>query len=100
VLTGFPWNEFGYALANLPFVGQMASIVGVEGLTPLTIAIFAMPAVLGDEGANRYRPVIAALLVLAAFAAFGAARLTLAGPAPLSDVRLRIMQPNLPQDDK
>ncbi len=100
VLTGFPWNEFGYALANLPFVGQMASIVGVEGLTPLTIAIFAMPAVLGDEGPNRYRPVIAAILVLAAFAAFGAARLALAGPAPLSDVRLRIMQPNLPQDDK
>lgn len=100
VLTGFPWNEIGYALANNAVIGQAVSLVGVEGLTPLAIAIFAMPAVLADGIAGRWKPVAAALGVLAVLAAFGVARLEHAGPTQFSDVRLRIMQPNLPQDDK
>jgi apolipoprotein N-acyltransferase len=100
VLTGFPWNEIGYALANAPLIGQTASVIGMEGLTPVAIAIFASPASLAGGSARKWRPVIAAGAALVLFAAFGAARLMLAGPAPLSEVKLRIMQPNLPQDDK
>ena len=100
VLTGFPWNEIGYALANNALTGQMVSVVGVEGLTPLAVAIFAMPAVLADGVAGRWKPVAVMFGVLAALAAFGAVRLERAGPTQFSDVRLRIMQPNLPQDDK
>ena len=99
MLTGFPWNEFGYALANNALMGQAASVIGVEGLTLIAIAVFAAPALLFDRERN-YRPIIAAALVLAGLAAFGGGRLYLAGPPALTDVRVRIMQPNIPQDDK
>jgi apolipoprotein N-acyltransferase len=100
VLTGFPWNEFGYALANTSLIGQSASVLGVEGLTVIAIAVFAAPATLNDEGAWRFRPTLAAVAVLALLAAFGAARLYFAGDSERTDIRVRIMQPNIPQDDK
>ncbi len=100
VLTGFPWNEFGYALANNPLMGQAASLIGVEGLTLVAIAVFAAPASLGDGSPTRWRPVIVAAAVLAALAGFGAARLTLAGDGAATNVRIRIMQPDVAQDDK
>ncbi len=99
ILTGFPWNEIGYSLGNNALMGQAGSVIGVEGLTLVAIAVFAAPAVLAD-GTRNYRPVIAAGLVLVALAAFGAARLSLAGPPAMTDVRVRIMQPNIAQDDK
>jgi apolipoprotein N-acyltransferase len=100
VLTGFPWNEFGYALANNPLIGQSASLIGVEGLTLVAIAIFATPASLAGDSPRRWRPVIAACAVLAVLAGFGAARLALAGQDSATNVRVRIMQPNIAQDDK
>jgi apolipoprotein N-acyltransferase len=101
VLTGFPWNEFGYALANTSFVGQSASLVGVEGLTVIAAAVFAAPATLNDEtGAWRWRPPTIALGILVALAAFSAARLYISGETQFTDTTVRIMQPNIPQDDK
>ncbi|MFJ5489641.1 apolipoprotein N-acyltransferase, partial [Hansschlegelia beijingensis] len=50
LFTGFPWNSFGYALADQLWLGQFASVVGVEGLTFLALAIFAAPAALVDAG--------------------------------------------------
>jgi len=66
------------------------------------VAIFAMPAVLADERktARRWLPLAAALAVLAAMAAYGAMRLARTPTTFVADVRLRIMQPNLPQDEK
>jgi apolipoprotein N-acyltransferase len=100
VLTGFPWNEFGYALANTAWIGQSASLIGVEGLTILAIAIFAAPAALNDDtGTWRWRPSLIALAVLGLMAAFGAARLYIS-PTEFTDTTVRIMQPNIAQDDK
>lgn len=99
VLTGFPWNEYGYALANNSLLGQAASVIGVEGLTLVAVALFATPATLFDPG-RRWRPLAVAGLVLAALATFGGLRLHFAGPPAMTDLRVRIMQPNIPQDDK
>src|SRR5207253_1945131 len=33
VLTGFPWNAFGYALTNPLALAQVASLIGLWGLT-------------------------------------------------------------------
>lgn len=101
VLTGFPWNEFGYAIANTHLIGQSASLFGVEGLTVIAAAVFAAPATLNDEtGVWRWRPPAIALGVLALLALFGMARLYITGETQFTDTTVRIMQPSIPQDDK
>ena len=101
VLTGFPWNAFGYALTNPLALAQVASLIGLWGLTFLSVAIFASPAVLIDGNSRGRRPWIApvvALLVLIAMGIFGAVRLGLQPTTTVANVKLRIMQPNLQQD--
>ncbi|MBR0755891.1 apolipoprotein N-acyltransferase [Bradyrhizobium jicamae] len=101
VLTGFPWNAFGYALTEPLALAQTASLIGLWGLTFLAVAIFASPAVLIDgasRGRKPWRAPVAALIVLAAMLAFGAVRLSLQPTAMVKDVKLRIMQPDLQQD--
>jgi apolipoprotein N-acyltransferase len=103
VLTGFPWNAFGYALTEPLALAQTASLIGLWGLTFLGVAIFASPAVLIDGRSRGRKPwlaPLAALLLLAAMLVFGAARLALHPTATLANVKLRIMQPNLQQDVK
>ncbi|MDR4308207.1 apolipoprotein N-acyltransferase [Chelatococcus sambhunathii] len=99
MLTGFPWNSFGYALADQAWLGQFASVVGVEGLTYVTLAVFAAPAVLADDRPSRTL-LGAAALALAGLAVFGAARLALAPTEFDTRVSLRILQPEIPQDMK
>ena len=57
LLTGFPWNAFGYALTEPLALAQTASLIGLWGLTFLTVAIFASPAVLID-GSSRGRQAV------------------------------------------
>jgi len=103
VLTGFPWNAYGYALTGPLVLAQGAALVGLWGLTFAAIAIFASPAVLADERADtprRWLPVLSAIVVLVALAGYGAMRLSRTPTAFVEGVRLRIMQPNLQQDEK
>jgi apolipoprotein N-acyltransferase len=103
MLTGFPWNSFGYALSEPLALAQTASLIGLWGMTFLTVAIFASPAVLIDGRAKGRMPWLApaiALLLLVAMGAFGAARLSMHPTVLVDKVKLRIMQPNLEQDAK
>jgi apolipoprotein N-acyltransferase len=99
ILTGFPWNSFGYALADNRFLGQAASIIGLEGLTVLAILIFAAPATLVDRSWPR-KPTLLAALAVAGLAVFGVLRLQLAEPSFRDGVVIRVVQPAVPQDDK
>jgi apolipoprotein N-acyltransferase len=102
VLTGFPWNAFGYALSEPLALAQAASLIGLWGMTFITVAIFASPAVLIDGSSRGRKPWIApvmALVLLIAIGVYGAARLA-SQPTVLTAVKLRIMQPNLQQDVK
>jgi apolipoprotein N-acyltransferase len=101
VLTGFPWNAFGYALTEPLALAQTASLIGLWGLTFLCVAIFASPALLVDGSSRGRRPWIApltALLALLAMGIFGVVRLSLQPTTTVAGVKLRIMQPNLQQD--
>ena len=102
LFTGFPWNTLGMALAQNLWLGQGAALLGLYGLTILAAAICAAPASLatGRSLAGRLGPGLAGLLVLAALAAYGAARVPAGPDATVAGVRLRLMQPNLPQDAK
>jgi apolipoprotein N-acyltransferase len=99
--TGFPWNAFGYALAEPLALAQAASVFGLWGLTFMAIAVCASPATLIDQDAKKRRPLLPfalAALTLAALAGFGAVRLMLTPTQLVDGVHLRIMQPNLQQD--
>ncbi len=101
VLTGFPWNAFGYALTEPLALAQSASLIGLWGLTFLAVAIFASPAVLIDGRSHARRPWVApaiALLLLVAMGIYGAVRLALQPTTRVENVKLRLMQPNLQQD--
>jgi apolipoprotein N-acyltransferase len=103
VLTGFPWNAFGEALAGPLPLAQTAALVGLWGMTFLAVALFAAPAVLADDPADtrrRWLPPAAAVATLAILLGHGAWRVAANPTAYVGGVRLRIMQPNLPQDAK
>ena len=103
VLTGFPWNTYGYALAGPLVLAQAAALVGIWGLTFLAVAVFSTPALFADERTDTRRPwlhLLVGVALLGALASYGAIRLTRSPTQFVTDVRLRIMQPNLQQDEK
>jgi len=91
VLSGFPWNEYGMALGQHLWSAQIAAWVGLHGLTLLTVVLSAAPATL------KPRLVIAAALATVMLVSFGAWRTELPAPAPIAGVKLRLVQPNVPQ---
>ncbi|MBV9970111.1 MAG: apolipoprotein N-acyltransferase [Xanthobacteraceae bacterium] len=101
VLSGFPWNAFGYALTAPLALAQSAAVFGLWGLTFIAVAVFASAALLADDRKRgRFLPLISAVGLLAGLATFGAIRLALDRTAMVDGVRLRIMQPNVAQDEK
>lgn len=107
VLTGLPWNSFGLALAAIPAWAQTAALLGQPGMTVLAVFCAAAPATLLDASLKkqqswtaRYPVMLAALLVLAVMTLGGLARLSFSPPAFVDQVRLRVLQPNIPQDAK
>jgi apolipoprotein N-acyltransferase len=103
LLTGFPWNAFGYLLATPLPLAQTGSLVGLWGLTFAAVFIYASPAVLADDPADTKRrwivPAFAGVIVLA-MTVYGFVRLDRTPTTFVDGVKLRIMQPNLQQDDK
>lgn len=106
VLTGFPWNGFGYALTFTEPTMQAASLVGVYGLAFLAVVVFAAPAALIRGGGFAGRAglglvAVAAAALLAVFV-YGGMRLDRAGADRLAEpeVHLRIVQPSIDQKKK
>lgn len=104
ILTGFPWNLWGYALAGNEALAQTASIFGIYGLTMLTLVIAASPAALAGRtagpGARNWPLPAICLLILAAGWLWGEVRLRGASSEMHPSVKLRIVQANVAQADK
>jgi apolipoprotein N-acyltransferase len=103
LFSGFPWNVYGYALTGPLVLAQSAALIGIWGLTFIAVAVFASPAVFADDRPDSRRPWLPMALgiaILAALTTYGAWRLGRTPTAFVDNVRLRIMQPNLQQDDK
>jgi apolipoprotein N-acyltransferase len=104
LLTGFPWNAFGYALAPSPVMMQSAALVGTWGLTLAAFFVFAAPVLLlADRHHTRRanRIVFAAAVVLYGLhITYGVVRLSGAPDAMVPGVTLRIVQPAIPQDER
>lgn len=103
LLSGFPWNTFGYALTEPLALAQSVALTGIWGLTFITVAICASPALLTDDRIDTPQPwrwPIIGALILASLSGYGAMRLWLNPTEFVKDVKLRVMQPNLQQDEK
>ena len=104
LFTGFPWNTFGYALTGPLVLAQAASLVGLWGLTFLAVWLFASPAVLADERARHAAPVARRAASRSSSSAHSRPTAPCGSPERrpqfVAGVKLRIMQPNLPQDEK
>ncbi len=101
ILTGFPWNLIGYAWIEVAPVLQGAALMGVYGLTFLTVFAAAAPAALARRAADDDRatalPIAAAVLVFGAIAFYGATLLRVPEPVAGDALRLRIVQANIAQ---
>ncbi len=104
LFTGFPWNDIGMTLGTQLVLAQPAAILGLHGLTALTVLIFATPATLADRrppapdgtpGRAVLLPTVLAAAALAGLAGFGALRLHGGHVGTVPGVRLRIMQPDV-----
>jgi apolipoprotein N-acyltransferase len=105
ILTGFPWDLPGYALTYpLPLM-QSAALLGAYGLTALALFVFPAPLVALGDARDRIHPrAVASALLLAAVPiallwVYGAWRLQTPQEF-VPDVKLRIVQPSVPQREK
>ena len=97
LFTGFPWNTPGYAgLASLGF-SQAASVVGLWGLTFLVVTASATPLLFI---AKHYRAGLGILVALGLIVGAGEWRLVSHPQTDHEKIRLRIVQPNVPQSEK
>jgi len=100
LFTGFPWALIGHIWIGTP-VDQLAAYGGALGLSALALGVSAAmaTAALRWRQSRRVRAGLvlgAALMVLAVTWVFGTARL-LQPPAASPDIRIRLVQANVPQ---
>ena len=98
VLTGFPWNLVGYTWIDVAPVLSAAGLMGVYGLSLLTVFAAAAPAALarGRMATATAVPIVGALVIFGALGVYGALQ---SAPMPTGEpsVRLRIVQANISQ---
>jgi apolipoprotein N-acyltransferase len=97
VFTGLPWNLPAYGWGASLAVMQSMSVIGAYGLSLLTV-LFGTS--LAELARRRWMlPVICTVLFAGLWTA-GAIRLAYTPTTVLNAVRLRLVQPNVPQDEK
>jgi apolipoprotein N-acyltransferase len=99
VLTGFPWNLAAYGWAGALPVLQSAAVIGAYGLTLLTVLLGASLADLSGDTRRRRLPILLIGLFVLLWAG-GAVRLATAGHTYVPGVELRLVQPDVRQQDK
>lgn len=105
ILTGFPWNAAGYAFGVSDALLQGAAFWGLYGHTLMALLAAFAPALLAGPDGVPGRTRLAAVVLLslgvpALLAGIGLVRLAAPDAPDVEDVRLRIVQPNVPQADK
>lgn len=107
VLSGFPWNVLGYALTYpLPLM-QSAALFGIYGLTLIAVIVFALPLVLWSEApagapgrSTRRAALLIAVVPLLVAGALGQVYIAISPVGTVPGVKIRIVQPSVPQREK
>jgi apolipoprotein N-acyltransferase len=99
VLTGLPWNLPAYGWGASLAVLQCSALFGAYGLSLLTV-LFGFS--LGELLRTPRRPLLPALMTVLFLVLWidGALRLGANPPQSVAGVHLRLVQPNIPQNEK
>jgi len=98
--SGFPWNLVSSVWAFSDAMIQSAALYGAFGLSLITVALAASPALMADGTKSGKRAVMVATLSLAVLWSGGWLRLSNAEVTNHPDIKLRLVQPNIAQQDK
>ena len=98
--VAFPWNPIGSVWSGVPAMMQPAAAVGVHGLTLLTVALAAAPALVAAGGRRAVAAAVGAPLALGLVWGAGAQRLAGAETAVHPGVRIGVVQADIPHDEK
>jgi apolipoprotein N-acyltransferase len=97
LFSGFPFDLLGYALTANDEMAQLASVIGIYGLTLLAAMLAMTPALIwpADERGlvGRLVPFFLALAVIAAQLGYGNHRLATTTVTARDDMRVRLVQP-------
>ncbi len=103
IFSGFPWNMYGYIWpVNLPIV-QIAALGGSYFLTLATLFWVTLPGFLSVWRADRKQQAALVAVAVAIFIAgswYGHMRIESVSPGYWPKLRIRIVQPDIPQEDK
>lgn len=101
---GFPWLLSGYIWTPGEPVSQLASVVGIYGLTLVTLLICAAPAAIADGGVSagrRFAPTVLAALAIGLIFGWGAQRISRAViEPPGAQAVVRVADSGLSQAEK
>lgn len=99
LFTGFPWDMLGYAWGDVLPVMQSVSVLGIEGLTLVTLVAVLMPALYATpvRRAFAHGAVVCGILVFVGLGVAGSVRLAQAPQEFVPDVRMRLVQPSTDQ---
>lgn len=104
VFTGFPFDLLGYALTANTQMMQLASVIGIYGLTAIIAFIAPLPALIwprdGRHLTRRLVPFFTLIVVLVGQVAFGEYRLQSTPITERTDIKLRLVQPAISQAQK
>jgi apolipoprotein N-acyltransferase len=100
ILTGFPWNIAAYGWGASLAILQSTALFGSYSLTLLTILFGASLADLFTAARKAWRAPAILTGLFALLWLGGEVRLAVTSPATISQVQLRLVQPNVPQDQK
>lgn len=102
IFTGFPWNLYAYTWNNTLPLAQSVSLFGSYGLSLLTLFWAMIPALFWCRAPRSQALWISAIggLSFISLLFWGYARLANHPVDLRSDVIVRLVQPNIPQEDK
>jgi apolipoprotein N-acyltransferase len=93
MFTGFPWNPAAAALASTPLI-KVTPLIGTYGLSGLVVLLG------GAVWLEYYRKWLPLVVIVAVTALLWVLPSSSVPPDPLAVLNLRIVQPNIGQEDK
>ena len=100
LFTGFPWSVWGQMVDGMGVVAQLASVIGMIGLTLFILLWAAAPFGIWRERGLRRAIAVLVLISLPVTHFWGEWRLSQNPTHYKADVMLRLVQPNIAQNDK